>query len=138
MAIEFFETSACIATGKLKFSARELQRLQQAMTQFPEGFVTLRVERAHRRRTDGQNRFWHGVVIPLFAEHCGESFDEMKRTLALELIPVETKRLDGSIVISPGHTADLTVAQFNDLIARAQKLGAEMDIYIPDPNEVAA
>jgi hypothetical protein len=138
MAIEFTETSARIEHGKLRMSAGEVKNFARAVAQFAAGFVTVRVERAHRRRTDGQNRFWHGVVIPLFAEHCGESFDEMKRTLALELIPQETKRLDGSIVISPGHTADLNVAQFNDLIQRAQKLGAEMDIYIPDPNEVAA
>lgn len=136
--IEFYETSALIVRGKLKLTTHERQGMERGLTQFADGYVTVRVEKAQRKRTDQQNRFWHGIVIPLFADHCGESVVDMKRTLALELIPVEVKRFDGVVVVVPGHTADLNVAEFNDLIKRAQKLGAEMDIYIPDPNEVAA
>lgn len=137
MSLEFYETAAIVVRGKLKFDGRSRQALDQALGQFAEGAVTVRVERHHAKRTDAQNRFWHGVVIPLFAEHTGESFEEAKRTLALELIPEETRKLDGTIVTTAGHTSDLNVAQFNDLIKRAQELGARYDIYIPDPGEMA-
>lgn len=136
--IEFYEVGAIVARGKLTLEDREKAELAKALSQFVEGFVTVRIERHHRKRTDRQNRFWHGVVIPLFVEHCGYTFDEAKAALALELIPVEARKFDGSTAIVPGHTSDLNVAQFNELIKRAQQLGAEMDIYIPDPNEVAA
>ncbi len=136
--LDFYETGAIVTRGKLKFEARDREGLDRALTQFAEGFVTLRIERHHRKRTDRQNRFWHGVVIPLFVEHCGYSFDEAKAALSLELIPKEIHQLNGTAVVVPGHTSELNVAQFNDLIKRAQELGARMDIYVPDPGEVAA
>jgi hypothetical protein len=138
VSLEYFECGGLIVGGKFKLTARDRQLFEQAASQFADGYVVFRMERARRKRTDAQNKFWHGVVIPLFAEHCGEHVEEMKRTLALELIPVETRKLDGTVIITPGHTSDLDVAQFNDLIKRAQELGASMDIYIPDPNEVPA
>lgn len=86
------------------------------------------------KRTDRQNKFWHAVVIPAFAEHCGYRNDEMKEALSLALIPKTVRSLDGTEMTVPGHTSELSVKQFNELIERAQQLGAEMDIYIPDPD----
>jgi hypothetical protein len=100
--------------------------------------VVIRIEPAAKQRSIKQNAFWHGTVIPAFVEHCGYEFAEMKRVLALELIPVTVHKLDGSTVTVPGHTADLSTTEFNDLIERAQRLGATLGIYIPDPGEVAA
>ena len=136
--IEYYEVPVVITHGKLKLGARERKALDAALSQFADGPGSLRIEKQQRQRTHGQNRFWHGIVIPLFAEHCGEHVREMKDTLALALIPKTIKALDGTETIVPGHTSDLTVPEFNDLIKRAQELGASMDIYVPDPNEVAA
>jgi len=117
-----------------------LTAFRQAMKRFPAGAkVTIRVEIERQKRSNSQNRYWHGVVIPLFAEHCGYDFEDMKDTLALKLIPREiTDVTTGEVHVVPGHTSKLTTKEFNDLIERAQRLGAEMDIYIPSPNEVAA
>lgn len=107
-----------------------------AMRRFPEGPVEITVKVARPSRSSSQNRYWHGVVIPLFAEHCGYEFDEMKDALALKLLPHELVDMDtGEVRIVPGHTSQLNVKEFNDLIERAQRLGAEMEIYIPDPGE---
>jgi hypothetical protein len=138
MSLEFYEVEGLIACGRLKFRKESREFLEAALMQFADGYVSVRVERVQRHRTSRQNRFWHGVIIPLFAEHCGYHVDEMKRTLAVELLPVETTRLDGSVVITGGRTSELTVKQFNDLIERAQQLGAEMGIVIPDPNQAVA
>lgn len=137
MAQEFYETLGVVEKGALKVSGRRL--FEEALRRFPDGAVSVRIAKVRPRRSDGQNRFWHGVVIPLFAEKCGYEFDDMKDTLALELIPktiVDIKTGEERVV--PGHTSDLNTKEFNDLIERAQRLGASMDLYIPDPNEVAA
>lgn len=129
---DFFETPVTNIDGKIRMDDRAgfdraLQRMGRRLI--------LRVETFDEKRSAAQNRYWHGVVIPLFADHCGERFADMKDTLALHLIPKTVKALDGSEHKVPGHTSDLTVKEFNELIERAQQLGAEMDIYIPDPGE---
>ncbi len=111
----------------------------RTMRRFADGPVVVEVKTIRPQRSSAQNRYWHGVVIPLFADHCGYEFDEMKDALALRLIPKDLVDMStGEVHTVPGHTSDLNVKEFNDLIERAQRLGAEMDIYIPDPNEVAA
>lgn len=135
MRQDFFETGGVITDGKLKLQGRRVW--EQALRRFPEGPVVVRVEAQKRRRTLRQNAFWHAVVIPLFAEHCGYDFEDMKDALALELLPVEvTNMKTGKVTVVPGHTSTLTTARFNDLIERAQRLGAEMNLYIPDPGEM--
>lgn len=134
---EFYECAAEIVNGELKPIA--LIAFRQAMKRFCDGHVSIRVEIAKPKRSSSQNRYWHGVVVPLFAEHCGYEFNEMKDALALKLLPKEVLDMDtGEVRIVPGHTSDLSTKDFKELIERAQRLGAEMDIYIPDPGEIAA
>lgn len=137
MKQEMYEAGAYIVNGELKPTG--LVTFRQAMKRFADGPVTIKVSVARPKRSDSQNRYWHGVVIPLFAEHCGYEFDEMKDALALKLLPKEiTDFSTGEVRTVPGHTSELNTKQFNELIERAQRLGAEMDIYIPDPGEAMA
>jgi NinB protein len=135
---EIYEADGVIDQGKLRLSGR--QGFDAAISRFPDGHVVVTVKVARRKRSSAQNRFFHGVVIPLFAEHCGYELTEMKDALALELLPKEVVDVKtGEVRIVPGHTSELTTTQFNDLIERVQRLGAEMGIIIPDPDsEVAA
>lgn len=131
-----FAALCTVREGKLKLYDR--QGFDRALAQFGDGEdLELSISVPERKRTGPQNRFWHGVVIPAFADHCGYRVEEMKEVLSLQLIPVTVRGFDGHETVIPGHTADLTVEQFNDLIERAQQLGAEMDIYIPDPESAA-
>jgi hypothetical protein len=131
------EIGGVVDKGVLTIMRRDL--LLDALTRFPDGDVTITIDARRPKRTSPQNRFWHGIVIPLFAEHCGYDVDDMKDELALQLIPRELVDMaTGEIRIVPGHTSKLNTAQFADLIERAQRLGAEMGIVIPDPNDVAA
>lgn len=137
MTREYYETGGVINNGKLTMTGRRL--FEDAMRRFPNGHVRVRIDVQRPTRSRAQNRFWHGVVVPLFAEHCGYEFDEMKDALALKLLPVEVTDLEtGEVRIVPGHTSALNTKQFNDLIERAQRLGAEMGIVVPDPGEMAA
>ncbi len=93
--------------------------------------------KAHREtRSSAQNRYWHGVVVKAFAEHCGYEFEEAKDALALKLLPIEVTDIQtGEVCVVPGHTSELNTKEFNDLIERAQRLGAELGLYIPDPGD---
>jgi hypothetical protein len=131
---ETYETGGVIENGRLQLEGKLI--FEQAMKRFPNGHVTVRISVTKKRRSSSQNRYYHGVVIPLFAEHCGYELSEMKDALALHLIPHEIVDVTtGEVRIVPGHTSELSVSEFNDLIERAQRLGAEMNIYIPDAGE---
>lgn len=130
-----YEALGYIEGGALKMHARE--HMIEALRSFPDGAsVVVRVETVRDKRSSQANRYWHGVVVPLFAEHCGYEFDEAKDALALHLIPKTVVDIvTGEERQVPGHTSRLSVGEFNELIRRAQQLGAEMGIYIPDPGE---
>lgn len=137
MKQESYSTGGVIENGKLTVTGRRL--FEDAMRRFPNGHVVVSVKVSRPERSSAQNRYWHGVVVPLFADHCGYEFEEMKDALALKLLPKELTDMDsGEVRLVPGHTSDLNTREFNDLIERAQRLGAEMGIYIPDPSERAA
>lgn len=120
-----------------RMTLNDLEGFRTAMGKFPRGQVVVSVKVLREKRSNGQNRFWHGVVIPAFAEHCGYEFDEMKDALALELMPHEvTDMKTGEVRTVPGHTSKLNTKQFKELIERAQRLGAEMGVHIPDPGEM--
>lgn len=138
MRLESYEAGGLIVKGELR--PEGLITFRQAMGSFPEGaHVRIRVDVERPSRSSQQNRFWHGIVVKAFAEHCGEEFDDMKDILALHLLPKEvTDMTTGEVIKVPGHTSDLNTKEFNDLIERAQRLGAEMGIDIPNPGEVAA
>lgn len=128
---EFIELAAHVTRGIL-----DLDRvsLKAALRRMADGDYVFSLKRGRAKRTLAQNNFWHGVVIPAFADHCGYDEREMKDVLALELIPREVPDLKtGEVRIVPGHTSELNVKAFNELIERAQRLGAEMGIVIPDP-----
>jgi hypothetical protein len=135
---EFYEALGTIRGGRF-VGLGDRTHFESAMQRFPDGPVGVRFEVLKDKRSARQNRYWHAVVVPLFAAHCGYDVHEMKDVLALELLPVEVPDLKtGEIKIIPGHTSELTTKAFNELIERALRLGAEMGVYIPEPNEVAA
>lgn len=137
MSFEFLEIGGTVENGRIRLDDEAGYR--RAVGQFGDGRVTVRIERERHQRSNQQNRFWHGVVVKLFAEHCGYDFYDMKDTLALELIPKEVYDIKtGEMKIVPGHTSALNTKEFNALIERAQRLGAEMGIDIPNPGELVA
>jgi hypothetical protein len=147
MSQDTYEADGVIVNGELKPVA--LAAFRQAMKRFPnEARVVIGVKVCRPRRSDAQNRFWHGVVIPLFMDYFNQSrrdeekwtFDDVKDVLARKLLPVKEviDPVTGEVFYSLGKTSDLNTKQFNELIERAQVWGAELtpSLYVPDPNEM--
>lgn len=123
--------SCTVKDGKLKLFERFT--FDQGLRAFGDGEeLTLTIEPVERRRTQQQNRYFHGPILSAFMEHCGYTKDEAKTELCLLHLPREHTRPDGSVVIVPGHTSALTVDAFNDFIDACIRTAAEMDIVIPD------
>jgi hypothetical protein len=81
----------------------------------PGKALRVTVEEVKRKRSDEQNRYWWGVVVKTFWERI-EGLGKAR------IRPVR-------------RSSKLSKSEFGDLVLRAQQIGAEHGIYVPDPNE---
>lgn len=119
--------------GKMKILDRE--GFDATFAEFGEGEeFNITLEEVGRKRTNAQNRFFHGPVLKAFMA-LGNGKQEAKDMLCLMFIPHDIHMLDGSIVRVPGHTAALSVEDFNDLIENCIRLAAENGQNVKDADE---
>lgn len=119
--------------GKLKIFDRA--GMDAVLAEYGDGEdLQLHIEEVGRKRTQAQNRFFHGPILKAF-ESLGWRKQEAKDMLCLRFIPQECRQMDGSIVLVPGHTSDLNVQPFNDFIEECIQLAAENEIVIQDADE---
>lgn len=133
MAQESFACACTVVDGKLKLFNREA--FEKALYQFPNGLdLELVIQEQGRKRTNAQNRFFHGPVCKGFRE-LGWSDEDTKIELCLRFLPIEHVRPDGEVVIVPGHTSTLTVEEFNRFLEQVIQFAAEHDVYIEDADQ---
>lgn len=82
-------------------------------------------------RSSQQNKYLHGVVIPLFAQHLGYDNLEMKEALKWRFLSVERQGRLPTV----RSTAALSTAEMTEFIERVRQLAAEMGCDIPAPGE---
>ena len=99
--------------------------------------VDVTIAKRRYTRSNSQNRYWWGVVVPMFAEACGYApreheavHDELIRVL------VGLKPDSNPVLQIRQSTTDMSTAEFNELIEQAQIFGAEkLGLVIPDPDK---
>ena len=85
------------------------------------------------KRSNPQNRYYHGVIIPILADHFGYTHDEMHEAIKGEFL----RKKDDDKPLTVGSTAKLNTEQFNQLTEKIKMWAAmEYGVFIPDPHEV--
>lgn len=93
--------------------------------------LVLRERRAER--SDQQNRYYHGVVVSLLAEHTGYTAEEMHENLKRMFLG----HTDEHGLMRVGSTAKLKTQEFQDYIAKIVRWAAiDLSLVIPDPRSV--
>ena len=119
-------------------------KLIKALQSFSGKRVTLTIERQFKKRSGQQNRYFHGLVIPLIQQRLQElgwkeaiSETWVKDLVKLQCLKTETvNESTGEVFETIRNTSGLTTSEFMNLIADIQQWAAEkLDLYIPDPNE---
>ncbi len=82
-------------------------------------------------RSNEQNRWYWGCIVPLLAEHCGYDKEEMHDALRWKFL-----RKHAALIETVRSTTELTTAEFSDYCEQCRRFAAEMSVYIPSPNEV--
>lgn len=97
--------------------------------------------RPFKRRSDQQNRYYHGCVIPLVKEGLNAmgyrvDDEETHEFLKLKFLTKKIANEDGEFIEFPGSTKKLTTVEFNEFIESVIQFGSEfLSITIPYPNE---
>ena len=93
--------------------------------------VEIEFRKRRTKRSDRQNRYWWGVVIPLIAEHCGYSHDEMHEALKAKFLGTEDMSRG---LLRIGSTAKLDTQAFAELTDRVVLWAAgDLGVIIPPP-----
>lgn len=106
--------------------------------------ISISISRKYNQRSNQQNRFFHGVVIPIIQDGLIEagwneakSAEWTKDFIKMNCLVKEfTNDETGEVIKSIGKTSELTTSEFMDMIAEIQQWAAEyLNVNVPDPGE---
>ena len=126
-----------------QMSDRKKREVRDALKTFAGKRVVVSVDRKYNRRSNSQNRFFHGVVLQVIGDALIEagynearSAEWVKDFVKVNCLTQDVITEDGQVFKSIRKTSELTTSEFNDLIATVQQWAAEnLGVYVPDPNE---
>lgn len=128
-----FSTSCTVVNGKLKLF--DLDGFKRGVQVFCDGEeLELFLESVGEKYTRAQEKFFHGPVLKAFMT-TGLRKQEAKDMLALEFIPVEIRRVDGSLAWVPGHTSALKKQEYSEFIESCIQLAAEQGLVVEDADQ---
>ena len=95
------------------------------------GFLTLQLP--SKKRSLAENNYFHGVVLPILAEHTGYSEEEIKFQLKLMFLSYTDEKTG---LTYARQTSSLATLQMEDFLSNVRQFASEFHgCYIPLPNE---
>ena len=135
-----YEIRTNVLNGNLK---RNRNLILNALESFEGQEVILTIQKAKKRRSNPQNSFYHGVVIPIMQQCLKDAgylmtnesvHDMLKLRFLKESILVNENT--GEYIERIKSTTELTTTQFAEYILDIQKFAVEyFNVIIPDPNQ---
>lgn len=96
--------------------------------------IEMTVAKRTKTRSHNQNRYFHGVIIPLASEYTGYSPEEMKEVFRMLFLSKEVE-VDGKTFVIGRSTTELTTVEFEEFNKKCRHWGDEHGVFIPEPNE---
>lgn len=112
-----------------KMTPEFISNLEQSMSPL-EGEILIKVYRYHKERTTPQNAYYWGVVIEEGAQELGYTKEELHDTFKAMFLTDISQKLP--VVRS---TTSLDTIQFIEYVEHCRRTLAELNIFIPDPNQ---
>lgn len=95
--------------------------------------IELVIRKRRIKRSDKQNRYWHGVVVATLAEHCGYTRDEMHDALKAKFLGTEDLTTGLRRI---GSTTKLSTTEFAELTERVMVWAiTDLGVVIPPPEK---
>ena len=116
--------------------------LSDTFAQFEGKDVAITIEVAKKKRSGSQNRYYHGVVLPLIQnglkDATGEhySHEQVHDLLRHKYLVVDVPFKDGLFAERVKSSTELSTIEFEDYQANCKVFAAEfLGVVIPEPNE---
>jgi len=118
-----------VESGKLRLIQPDLfKRYLHSL----RGEVELIVRKWKKRRTNNQNSYYWGVVIPILCETLGYSNEEMHEALKWKFL----RNKDREKLPTVKSTAGLSTIEFGNYIDEIVRWASQEGIVIPDPYQI--
>ena len=121
----------------------ELSHLHSIISSLSDGYYTITLKKAARKRTNNQNEWLWGVVYPLLQQgliDAGWEIVDLEQVHELcksqfasqDLINADT----GEVLNLPSSTAKMTTTEFTTYVDKIRAFASEyLNVIIPDPHE---
>jgi len=128
-----------IVDHKFKVFDHVREGIKRYLSTFPNGTKIDIIFRKHKsKRTNQQNAYYWGVVIPILSTHFGYDPEEMHEEMKLMFNPIQSK-IDPSRKIGGSTTKLSTVEFFHDEDSYVERIcrwaAQEQGVYIPLPEK---
>jgi hypothetical protein len=135
-----FEIYSTVEKGNLK---QNRNLVIDALKSFEGKGIVITIEKRKNKRSNPQNAFFHGVVLPLVYNGLKElghtmPLADVKDLLKLKFlkVPIFVNEETGEITEKIKNTSELTTTEFMEFVSEIQRWSIEnLGVNIPDPNE---
>ena len=130
---------ADIVDNKLKMLDHVRQAISRYVSTFKNGTkVNITIKKHKKKRTNLQNAYYFGTVVPILSEHFGYDIEEMHEELKYLFNPVQSK-IDPDRKIGYSTTKMSTIEFFHDEDSYVERIcrwaATEYGVYIPPPKK---
>ena len=121
-----------VQDGKIEFYTGQKTYLNNWIKTLEGERVVLQIKKYRPQRTDPQNRYLHGVVFKVLADHTGYTLEEIKEAMKIKF----ASKTDENGLLIVERTSKMSTARMGEFIEQVCSWAArDMDCYIPPPNE---
>jgi hypothetical protein len=134
--------TSSVVNGNLK---RNRQLIIDALKNFEGKNIQITIEKATKKRSNQQNRFYYGVCLPLLQKGLHDATGEVRDINSIHyqiVLPLLSPKREivntqtGEIITEHLTSSQMTTSEFMDFIVNIQKWSAEfLQVDIPNPNE---
>lgn len=135
-----YEITTSVENGVLK---RNRNLIQDAIKSFEGKTITITIEKAKKKRSNPQNSFYWGIVLPIMQKALKDTGHLMSNNDVHELLKLRflkeaimVNEETGEVIERVKSTTELTTSGFMDYLSEIQRFSNEyFGIVIPEPND---
>ena len=135
-----YEIRSEVKNGSL---TRNVNLIKDAIQTFEGKQIIIKIEKAKKKRSTQQNRFYYGVIIPIVQNCLKEAGHVMTNESTHDLIKLKflketlfVNETTGEVIERIKSTTELSTSQFMDLLAEINNFTFEyFGVNLPSPND---
>ena len=135
-----YEIRSEVKNGTL---TRNVNLIKDAIQTFEGKQIIIKIEKAKKKRSTQQNRFYYGVIIPIVQNCLKEAGHVMTNESTHNLIKLKflketlfVNETTGEVIERIKSTTELSTSQFMDLLAEINNFTFEyFGVNLPSPND---